>query len=81
MYAALCAAALMGNKQQVWAFDRDASRLKRLQSNVKLTGATNIIAQQASPTAKNLVPPYTCMLTPAGIRSVMGQVRLGRLLH
>lgn len=40
------AAALMGGKGTIWAFDRDAKRLERLEANAETTGATNIVAQQ-----------------------------------
>ena len=40
------AAALMGGKGTIWAFDRDAKRLERLKANADTTGATNIVAQQ-----------------------------------
>lgn len=36
----------MGGKGTIWAFDRDAKRLERLEANAETTGATNIVAQQ-----------------------------------
>ena len=45
-FSCFLAAALMGGKGTIWAFDRDAKRLERLKANADITGAANIVAQQ-----------------------------------